>query len=823
MSIVLDYQTPTFREKWLKSKSTCCQSVFSYILGFFPILQWIHRYNLSWLFQDVIAGITVGLLLVPQGIAYAKVANLDPQYGLYTSFVGVTIYCLFGTSKDISIGPITVVSLLVGEAITKVTEAHPDITGPEVAVCLSLVCGVITLLMGMIRLGILVDFISGPAIAGYMSGSAITIGLGQWPKIFGLTGVDTHQPPYLVFVQFFKQLPTTHIDAAFGVTGLVILYMIKFGTGHLAARVPQLKKPLFFMGIMRNGLIVILGTFISFLLNIGKKDSAFKIIKQVPAGFDAMGIPHVRLDIISESMGVLPSIILILVLEHVSVAKSFGRMNDYDIKPNQEIMAIGASNIIGAFFGAYPATGAFSRTAVMARSGAKTPMAGVFTGCIVVLALYVLTPAFYFIPEAVLAAVVVHAVSDLVSGPSYVMELYRTSLLELAVFLLGVGITCFVDVETGIYASVGLSLAIMLLRLARPPVVALGRCPLLKSPQHHLRPMDGDSYSADQHYIYVDESDPHFTKVLEPLPPGMLVIRLTDSVLYPNAGHVAEKLTRFGKSRTRNGENNRDIKSLPWNESVDANKTYPYHSHEHRQPLLGAIVLDMSAVHSIDTTGLQALGCVRTTLERHAGQTVEWHFTGLQNERIRRDLLTFGFGTWGDQHDDSMEKTTPDMESSLPPPPPMSYQCSQQSPMSSQVQTAVASPQQQHHQYTTTTINMSAPSLLMSPHQHLQPPLNRRSMMLQKHGNDEKAIVESWRSAAFMELDVNRFSSRNSLYDPMEMDIDPYYANINMSTDPHDQLPTERYPCFHWDVDTAVRTISARWHQKQSARSYFGA
>jgi sodium-independent sulfate anion transporter 11 len=168
----------------------------------------------------------------------------------------------------------------------------------------------------MIYIVCLYDMI-GPAIAGYMSGSAITIGLGQWPKMFGLTGVDTHQPPYLVFVQFFQQLPTTHIDAAFGVTGLVILYVIKFGTGHLAALVPRLKKPLFFMGIMRNGLIVILGTFLSFILNIGKSTSPFKIIKEVPAGFDAMGIPHLRLDIITESMGVLPSIILILVLEHV--------------------------------------------------------------------------------------------------------------------------------------------------------------------------------------------------------------------------------------------------------------------------------------------------------------------------------------------------------------------------------------------------------------------------------------------------------------------------------------------------------------------------
>ncbi|CAO3599842.1 unnamed protein product [Absidia cylindrospora] len=627
-------------------------------------------------------------------------------------------------------------------------------------------------------------------------------------KRFGLTGVDTHQAPYLVFGQFFEHIPTTHIDAAFGVTALVILYIIKFGTGHLAARVPRLKKPLFFMGIMRNGLIVIIGTLLSFLLNLGKDKSPFKIIKDVPAGFDAMGIPRVRMEIISESMGVLPSIILILVLEHVSVAKSFGRLGDYDAKPNQEIMAIGASNIIGAFFGAYPATGAFSRTAVMARSGAKTPLAGVFTGCIVVLALYVLTPAFYFIPEAVLAAVVVHAVSDLVSGPAYVMELYRTSILELIVFLLGVGITCFVDVETGIYVSVGLSLAIMLLRLARPPVLALGRSPLRSQ---HYPTLETEALSADQHYIYVDEMDPHFTKVLEPLPPGMLVIRLTDSVLYPNAGHVAEKLTQLGKTRTRNGDGNRDIKSLPWTESTDSSMN------NHRQPLLGAIVLDMTAVHSIDTTGLQALGSVRTTLERHAGQTVEWHFTGLQSERIRRDLLTFGFGTWGADQDE-IEPSSPSSigqahalgMSSLPPPPPLSahhhHHDPQQSPYS---KTDSISPQPR---YPNATTNMSP----------LRQQFHRGSIH-QKVGQDEKAIVESWRSAAFMEHDVNRFSSRNSLYDPMEMDIDPYYASISVSSDPHDQLPTERYPCFHWDVDTAVRTISDRWHQKKmTTYPYFG-
>ncbi|KAI8060341.1 sulfate transporter family-domain-containing protein [Gongronella butleri] len=841
--IVLDYPPLTLAERWKLAKTHGPAAFFRYLLSFLPILKWICRYNFSWMLQDVIAGITVGLLLVPQGIAYAKVANLEPQYGLYTSFVGAVIYCLFGTSKDISIGPITVVSLLVGEAVTKVTTEHPDVTGGEVAVCLSVIAGCITLLMGMARMGILVDFISGPAIAGYMSGSAITIGLGQWPKMFGMTEVDTHQPPYLIFIDFFANIPKMHIDAVFGALGLVVLYVIKFGTGHLAAKLPRLQKPLFFMGIMRSGLIVIIGTIISFGINHGGGPSPFKIIKQVPAGFDAIGIPHIRWDVLTGCMDVLPSIVLILVLEHVSVAKSFGRLAGYDIQPDQEIVAIGVSNILGSFFGAYPATGAFSRTAVMARSGAKTPLAGVFTGTIVVMALYVLTPCFYFIPEAVLAAVVVHAVSDLISGPAYVMELYRTSLLELVVFVLGVVLTCFIDVETGIYASVGLSLGIMLLRLARPPVTPLVRCPLQS--QHFPGGLGGRNPSfstliSDQHYIYVDEADVHFSQTTDPMPPGILVVRLAESILYPNAGQVAETLTQLGKTRTRSGHRVDDPRSLLW-----CDRPTQVHRHQNDEkrssPLLGAIVLDMAAVHRMDSTGLQALVCVRTTLEAHAGQAVEWHFTGLQNAKIRQDLLAFGFGSLSDAAAAELHISTPippqmheplaspmplsPSPKELPLPPsstsqPMPMPPSSMSPQPMQGPPSVSRAPTSSPNHTAVPMPRSSSLKAMQQRQRRQQIMQRGSIYQQcQLGKEEKTILESWRATAFLDREVHRFSSHISLFDPMEVDIDPYYASINVSQDPHDQLPVERYPCFHWDVDTAVRAICDRWHSKKSMKN----
>jgi sodium-independent sulfate anion transporter 11 len=197
-----------------------------------------------------------------------------------------------------------------------------------------------------------VDFISEPAIAGYMTGSAITISMGQWPKVFGLSKVNTHDSPYLIFYNFFKHLKETKLDAAFGLTALVALYVIKIGGAKLATRVPALKQPLFFLGIMRSGLVVIVGTLISFAINMHHKtDPAIHIIKDVPAGFDAMAIPSINFTILKEAGGVLPSIILILILEHVSVAKTFGNLSNYTIDPNQEILTIGISNIIGSFFG----------------------------------------------------------------------------------------------------------------------------------------------------------------------------------------------------------------------------------------------------------------------------------------------------------------------------------------------------------------------------------------------------------------------------------------------------------------------------------------
>lgn len=243
-------------------------------------------------------------------------------------------------------------SLLVGQAVQQVTAIHPEITGPEVAVTLSLFAGVITLLISLTRLGILVELIPEPVIAGYMTGSAITISFGQWPKVFGIKQVDSRDADYMILYEFFKNIGTTKLDAAFGIVALIILYGIKFSSSRLSKRFPKLSKPIFLLNIMRSGLIVIFGTVISYLVNRQHRDNPLiSIIKDVPAGFDAMAIPSLNVTVLKDASVTLPPIVLILILEHISIAKAFSRTNNYTIDPNQEIFAIGLSNLVGSFFG----------------------------------------------------------------------------------------------------------------------------------------------------------------------------------------------------------------------------------------------------------------------------------------------------------------------------------------------------------------------------------------------------------------------------------------------------------------------------------------
>lgn len=513
--------------------------VKGYFVSLFPIFQWIYRYNLTWLVADLTAGITVGVVVVPQSMSYAQIAGLPVQFGLYSSFVGVIVYCLFATSKDVTIGPVAVMSMEVYKVVNKVIEkGHGQYTqddAPLIATWLALFCGAITAGIGLLRLGFLLDYLSMPAILGFMSGSAFTIVAGQVPTLMGINKLfNTRAESYLVVINTLKHLGSSNLNAAFGLVCLFLLYFFKYLFEFLAKRDPRRKKLYFYLSTLRNAVIIIFSTLISWAIchkHKAKGKFPISIVKTVPRGLQNVGVHPLRGNMASDMASELPIATVILLLEHISIAKSFGRINDYRIDANQELIAIGVTNLIGHFFEAYPATGSFSRSALKSKCGVRTPLAGIFTGIVVLIAIYALTDAFFYISNASLAAVIIHAVVDLISSWRSTWKMWLISPVECVIFLVDIILCVFVSIEAGVYFAVAASLVWLLLRVSFPSGQMLGRVeyirvnnPVISSPETDSITGKSPATSDDGHSLDKKNAD-----ILEDSLEGSL----TDSELSP--------------------------------------------------------------------------------------------------------------------------------------------------------------------------------------------------------------------------------------------------------------------------------------------------
>lgn len=277
---------PTASE-WLRDQIPTRQEAGVYVKSLFPFLSWMGHYNLQWFSGDIVAGITIGAVVVPQGMAYALLAKLEPQFGLYSSFMGVMIYWIFGTSKDISIGPVAVLSTVVGTVVEDVMSS-PDAKGVPahvIASALSIVAGCIVLAIGLLRCGWIVDLISITSLSAFMTGSAITIAASQLPSLMGLTGFSNRDPAYTVVINTLKHLREARLDAAMGLTALFLLYLIRHVLASAAERYPAHKRIIFFTNTMRTVFVILLYTMISWLANMHRRqDPLFKVLGTVPKG-----------------------------------------------------------------------------------------------------------------------------------------------------------------------------------------------------------------------------------------------------------------------------------------------------------------------------------------------------------------------------------------------------------------------------------------------------------------------------------------------------------------------------------------------------------
>jgi len=640
--------------------------IATYCRNLFPFTRWITRYNLQWLAGDLVAGITVGAVVVPQGMAYAKLAALPVQFGLYSSFMGVLVYWLFATSKDITIGPVAVMSTITGNIVLKVAKAHPKVPGWEVASALALICGGIICAIGLLRCGWIVDFIPLTAICAFMTGSAINIAAGQVPTLLGETvtvgkwkSFNTRAPTYQVIINTLKYLGHTRLDAAMGLTALFLLYAHRTTCNYLARRYPNRQKTFFFINTLRTAFVILLYTMISWLVNRHHRSAPkFAILGSVPRGFTHAQVPVINKTVISYFASDIPASVIVLLIEHISISKSFGRINNYTIDPSQEMIAIGVTNLLGPFLGAYPSTGSFSRTAIKSKAGVRTPLAGVITAIVVLLAVYALTAVFFYIPSATLSAVIIHAVGDLITPPKVLYQFWRVNPIEVIIYFAGVFVTIFSSIENGVYTTICVSVAVLLFRVVKARGHFVGKVKIHSVVGDHLledkfhdrkddapKPYDDDS-AVRNIFLPLDHNDGSNPSIQVETPyPGVFIYRFSEGFNYPNANHYLDYLTEYIFENTRRTNLNSwgRLGDRPWNNPGPRRG----HAEEDRShlPTLKAVILDFSAINNVDITSIQILIDVRNQLDRYAApDAVQWHFASVNNRWTKRALASSGFG-----------------------------------------------------------------------------------------------------------------------------------------------------------------------------------
>ncbi|KAB8299206.1 hypothetical protein EYC80_001302 [Monilinia laxa] len=655
-------EEPTTLE-WFQDTLPGRDELAAYCRSLFPFLSWIGCYNLQWLFGDLVAGITIGAVVVPQGMAYATLAELKPQFGLYSSFMGVLVYWFFATSKDITIGPVAVMSTLVGQILAKAAKTDPDVPGHVIASCMAVIAGCIITFIGLIRCGWIVDLISLTSISAFMTGSAINIAVGQVPTLMGITGFNAKGPTYLVVINTLKGLPRTKLDAAIGLTALFLLYALRYACNYGAKKFPNHKRAFFFAATLRTVFVILLYTLVSWLSNMHhRKKPLFKILGKVPRGFQNAAVPQVDSSIINIFVSDLPATVIVLLIEHIAISKSFGRVNNYVINPSQEMVAIGVTNIFGAFLGGYPVTGSFSRTAIKSKAGVRTPFAGVITAVLVLLAIYALTAVFFYIPSAALAAVIIHAVGDLITPPNTVYQFWRVSPIEVPIFFAGVFVTIFSSIENGIYTTICISFAVLIFRIIKAKGRLLGKVKVTsvggEVAEYRSAPLsdhgtfpksdatqfeDAGSRTVFLPFDHGDGSNPE-VDVQTPYP-GIFIYRFSEGFNYPNANHYLDHLTStiFETTRRTNADHYPRPGDRPWNDpGPRRGKAVEDHSD---RPTLKAIILDFSSVNNVDITSIQQLIDVRNQLDTYASPSVvDWHFTSINNRWTKRALVAAGFG-----------------------------------------------------------------------------------------------------------------------------------------------------------------------------------
>lgn len=423
---------------------------------FIPILNWLPDYKSEYLKDDFIAGVTVAVLLIPQGMAYALIAGLPPIYGLYAALTPQIIYAFLGTSRQLAVGPVAMDSLLVAAGLGALSIVDSD-QYIQTAILLALTIGAIQFLFGLLKMGFIVNFLSKPVISGFTSAAAIIICLNQLRHILGISISQSNKIHVFTSALMQSETPINLHSLIIGIVSIILLILIKGWSSKIPSAL----------------VIVVIG--ICWVTFTNQIQPSVAIVGNIPDGLPNFSFPPFKWEIIKELIPISLTIALVAFMEAISIAKSIQEKHKtYEINPNQELLALGASNMIGSFFQSYPTTGGFSRTAVNNEAGAKTGVAALISALIVAIILTFFTDWFYYLPKSVLGAIIIVAVIKLIDY-KYAIRLYKIRKDEFLVLLITFIATLFIGITEGILFGIIFSFLLLVYRTSKPHYAFLGR------------------------------------------------------------------------------------------------------------------------------------------------------------------------------------------------------------------------------------------------------------------------------------------------------------------------------------------------------------
>jgi len=446
-------------------------------------------------------------MLIPQGMAYALIAGMPPIYGLYASLVPVLVYAIFGTSRQLSVAPVAMMSLLTAAGVAPLAGDNIE-RYIALAILLAFMVGVIQFLMGLARFGFLTNFLSHPILAGFTSAAALIIGFSQLKH---LLGIDIHRSHHVheILLQAIQQISAVHgVTLLIGLLSIALLVVLK-----------QWKKS--FPGAL---VVVVLSTLAVWAFAL--MDTGVHIVGSVPGGLPAISIPELHWADVQALFSTALAIALVGFMESIAVAKVYAAKQRYEINANQELIGLGLANIFGSFFQSFPTTGGFSRTAVNAQAGATSQVAALVTAGIIGMTLLFLTPLFYYLPKTVLAAIVMVAVWGLVEWKE-ARYLWRVDRKDFALMLLTFLATLGLGIEQGILVGIAASLIVVLHQSSQPHTAIEGRLPGTNTYRNVERNPDAQTEQ------------------------GIVVFRVDESLYFANIAFFNEKVRRIVSEKDR--------------------------------------------------------------------------------------------------------------------------------------------------------------------------------------------------------------------------------------------------------------------------------